>query len=81
MAEPLTLSLNQREQQELKRTRDHYKLTYVRKPAAALLKIASGQSGCRVVAQGLRFMMPSHAITGESHDPPVIGCSEGSFSD
>ncbi len=53
MAKPLTLSLSPQEQQELEWIRDHHKLAYMRERAAALLKIASGQSGCRVAAQGL----------------------------
>jgi transposase len=53
MAKPLVLTLNSQERQELEHARDRHKLAYIRERAAALLKIADGQSGRRVAEQGL----------------------------
>ena len=47
------LSLSDAQRQELEHTRDHDHRPYLRERAAALLKIASGQSAHRVARHGL----------------------------
>ncbi len=58
MPRPLVLDLTQKQRDELKNARDHHPRPYVRERAAALLKIADGQSGREVALHGL---LKSHA--------------------
>ena len=53
MAKPLVLVLTPKQRDELEWARDHHPLAYVRERAAALLKIADGQSGRQVALHGL----------------------------
>lgn len=45
MAQPLRIELNDAQRQELEKVRDHHRLPYLRERAAAILKIAAGNSG------------------------------------
>jgi hypothetical protein len=45
MPPPLKLELSEAQQQELKEVRDRHRLPYLRERAAAILKIAQGNSG------------------------------------
>lgn len=53
MATPLTIELSGEERRELEQARDHHALPYMREKAAAILKIANGQSGRAVALHGL----------------------------
>jgi len=53
MANPIKLELNESQQSELEKIRDHHPKPYMRERAAALLKIASGHSGHDVALNGL----------------------------
>ena len=53
MPRPLQLVLRIAERRELERVRDHDPEPYLREKAAALLKIAGGQSGRDVALHGL----------------------------
>ena len=53
MPKALQLTLSTSARQELKRVRDHEPEPYMREKAAALLKIAAGQSGRAVACHGL----------------------------
>src|SRR5205809_622013 len=53
MTNPLVLRLSAGQRQELKQMRDHALKPHLREKAAALLKIADGQSGLQVGLYGL----------------------------
>jgi len=53
MPNPLDFHLTPEERRELEHVRDHHNKAYLRERAAALLKIAAGQSGLRVARHGL----------------------------
>ncbi len=53
MAEPLAVTLTDEQRRELEQVRDHHALPHVREKAAAILKIAAGQSGREVALHGL----------------------------
>jgi hypothetical protein len=53
MPAPLILTLTPDQQRELEHIRDHHTQPYVRERAAALLKIAQGQSAHHVALTGL----------------------------
>ncbi len=53
MAEPLTVTLTDEQRRELAQVRDHHALPHMREKAAAILKIADGQSGREVALHGL----------------------------
>jgi len=53
MANPLAIRLTEAERRELEHMRDHAGKAYLREKAAALLKIAAGQSGLQVGLHGL----------------------------
>ena len=53
MPAPKGLSLSAEQRQELEGVRDHDSRAYLRERAAALLKIADGQSGLSVAQTGL----------------------------
>src|SRR5215470_18071354 len=53
MANPLMLKLSAQQRQELEQLRDHAHKPHLREKAAALLKIADGQSGLQVGLHGL----------------------------
>ncbi len=53
MAEPLTVTLTEEQRRELERVRDYHALPHMREKAAAILKIAAGQSGREVALHGL----------------------------
>lgn len=53
MAAPLTITLTSEQQHELEKIRDRHAQAYVRERAAALLKIARGQSAHHVALTGL----------------------------
>lgn len=53
MPKPLCLVLSAHQIKELEQARDKHPLPYVRERAAALLKIAAGQSGRDVALHGL----------------------------
>lgn len=53
MPDPLTLELMAEQRAELEQARDRHSKPYVRERAAALLKIADGQTAGQVARQGL----------------------------
>ncbi len=53
MANPIQLELNDSQQAELEQLRDYHPIPYLRERAAALLKVASGQSAQDVALNGL----------------------------
>ena len=53
MPRPLTIELKSEQRLELEQVRDHHKKPYMRERAAAILKIADGQSGRQVALHGL----------------------------
>ncbi len=53
MPKPLVLSLTPQQRTELEWMRDHDQHPYLRERAAALLKLAEGQSGLQVAQHGL----------------------------
>ncbi len=53
MAEPLVVILTDEQRHELERLRDHHRLPHIREKAAAILKIAAGESGREVALHGL----------------------------
>jgi hypothetical protein len=53
MPKILTITLTDKQQQELEEIRDHHDRPYMRERATAILKIASGQSGLQVARYGL----------------------------
>jgi transposase len=53
MGQPLKLALSESQRQELEAVRDKDPRAYMRERAAALLKIASGESGLQVAQHGL----------------------------
>ncbi len=53
MAEPLAVTLTDEHRRELEQVRDHHALPHMREKAAAILKIAAGQSGRDVALHGL----------------------------
>ncbi len=53
MPSSLRLHLTAEQRTQLEATRDHHRLPYMRERAAALLKVADGQSGRAVARHGL----------------------------
>jgi len=53
MTKRLTITLTAEQRSELERVRDHHSRPYMRERAAAILKIAAGQSCRRVALAGL----------------------------
>lgn len=53
MAGQLVVTLSDAQREELEQTRKHHELPYLREKAAAILKIAAGQSGRAVALHGL----------------------------
>jgi transposase len=53
MKEKLKIELSPEQRQELVRVRDHDRRAYLRERAAAIIKIADGQSGYQVALRGL----------------------------
>jgi hypothetical protein len=53
MPQPLLLTLTAPQREELEKLRDHDERPYLRERAAALLKLADGQSGLQVAQHGL----------------------------
>jgi transposase len=53
MADPINLELNESQAGELEQIRDHHHKPYMRERAAALLKVAGGNSGREVALNGL----------------------------
>lgn len=53
MPKPLEIKLTAEQREELEQVRDHDPRPYMREHAAAILKIAAGQSGRQVAQQGL----------------------------
>lgn len=49
----LKMVLEQEQRMELEDIRDHHEQAYMRERAAAILKVAEGQSGVQVAEQGL----------------------------
>lgn len=45
MAQPLKIELKEAQRDELEKVRDHHRVPYMRERAAAILKIAAGNSG------------------------------------
>lgn len=60
---PRTLSLSPEQRAELEQARDHAQRPYLRERAAALLKIADGQSVCAVAAHGLLRRRQPETVT------------------
>lgn len=60
---PRTLSLSAAQRAELEQARDHDQRPYLRERAAALLKIADGQSVCAVAAHGLLRRRQPETVT------------------
>lgn len=67
MARPLTIELNAAQQRELEQARDHHELPHVREKAAAILKIANGQSGREVAFHGLLRHRRTDTVYGWVH--------------
>ncbi len=53
MAQPLEIHLTEAQRRELEAARDRHPKAYIRERCAAILKIASGQSGRTVALNGL----------------------------
>jgi hypothetical protein len=53
MTKRLTITLSPEQRDELEKTRDHHSRPYIRERAAAILKVAAGQSCRRVALSGL----------------------------
>jgi hypothetical protein len=53
MPKPLAIYLTAKQKQELEQIRDSHEKAYLRERAAAILKIAAGQSGRQVALNGL----------------------------
>lgn len=53
MVKPLVIKLSESEREELEKSRDSHPKSYIRERCAALLKIASGESGLQVAVHGL----------------------------
>lgn len=53
MARPLKIALSETQRKELEAMRDHEPRAYLRERAAAILKVAAGQSGREVALKGL----------------------------
>jgi transposase len=49
----MRIELSENQKQELQKTRDHAQAAYLRERAAAILKVAAGQTITEVAAQGL----------------------------
>lgn len=64
MPNPLTLTLTSDQQTELEQMRDHDPHPYLRERAAALLKIAHGQSGRHVALHGLLKVRDPDSVYG-----------------
>src|SRR5262245_62625551 len=65
MPDPLRLKLTDKQRAELEQARDHHPKPYVRERAAALLKIAAGQTAGQVARQGLLKERRSEEHTSE----------------
>ena len=56
--------LSESQQAELEETRDHHRLPYLRERAAAILKVAGGQSVRQVAEQGLMRRHEPETVSG-----------------
>ena len=63
----LTLELEPYQHKTLEQMRDHHPVPYLREKAAALLKIASGQSMAEVAAHGLLKKRKYETVRGWVH--------------
>lgn len=72
MAQPRQVQLTVAQAQELRWVRDHHEKAYVRERAAAILKVANGDSMLQVALYGLlkprRYETISEWITRYEHD-------------
>lgn len=64
MPAPVKLTLEAQQREELEAIRDHHAEPYLRERAAALLKIASGQSGRHVALTGLLKQRDPDSVYG-----------------
>lgn len=53
MAQPLTVNLTRAQRQELESVRDQHQLAFMRERAAAILKVANGETARQVALNGL----------------------------
>lgn len=60
----LSIELSDEQRQELVWVRDHHRLAYVRERAAAILKIARGESGRAVALHGLLKPRDTDSVYG-----------------
>ena len=67
MPKPLPFELSAEQRRELVQARDHHYLPHVREKAAAILKIAQGQSGRDVAFHGL--LRPRCTDIADVHQP------------
>jgi hypothetical protein len=67
MAEPLTITLTADQRRELEHVRDHHPKPYLRERAAAILKIADGDSGRQVALGGLLKRRKPDTVYGWIH--------------
>jgi transposase len=64
---PLAIELSADQRRELERARDHHRLPHMREKAAAILKMADGQSGCAVALHGLLRRRRKDTVYGWVH--------------
>jgi transposase len=64
MAKKLIINLSLEQEQELEKVRDQHQKAYVRERAAAILKIAAGQSGLQVAQHGLLKQRKGDTVYG-----------------
>ena len=62
MATKIEVILTEQEREELEHVRDHHPKSYMRERAAALLKMADGQSATQVAYTGLLRKRYPHAV-------------------
>jgi hypothetical protein len=63
MPKALTVELTEEQKQELRRVRDHHSKAYVRVKAAAILKVADGQSRRHLALYGLLKPMAQETVS------------------
>ena len=68
MPKRLTVLLDAQQQQELIQARDHHAKPYVRERAAAILKVASGQSVRQVALTGLHTIRDPETVSWWVHN-------------
>ena len=64
MVAKLKVSLSEQQRKELETARDRHPKAYIREAAAAILKVAAGQSARQVARQGLLKVRDEETISG-----------------